>query len=434
MKPYAVRLSASVGALLLVIFGLALPAHAQGSDSLRLEQVIRDVVLHNDRVAAARFMEKAATDKVGTSGAWDDPMIMVGVVNLPTSLDFKMDPMTMTMVGFSQNIPYAGQKGLQSKAAGAEAQVAVEDRRQMEVELAKAARVAFGDLLYRSKSYSDLKSQRELLEMVAASARSKLATDQGSQEEVLAAQAEEWRLETQLLEAEHLVDESRFNLNILRGLDVSSQVPPLAAPSPWELPLSPDPWLVAARTHYPPLQKLVRQSESYAFASDADRRMTWPMLGLSGSYGFRASTEMEKRDDMISFGATLSLPIFSGHQNSRMAEAMSAMRQSVDAEALQLGREVEARLRLLHMMALHLQQSVALYSDRIIPASQDAFQGALASYAANRIPFTSLLAYATAIYGDRIKMNQFSADLERVLAEIESYTRDPETLVQAPKE
>jgi cobalt-zinc-cadmium efflux system outer membrane protein len=340
----------------------------------------------------------------------------------------------MTMVGFSQNIPYAGQKGLQSKAAGAEAQVAVEDRRQMEVELAKAARVAFGDLLYRSKSYSDLKSQRELLEMVAASARSKLATDQGSQEEVLAAQAEEWRLETQLLEAEHLVDESRFNLNILRGLDVSSQVPPLAAPSPWELPLSPDPWLVAARTHYPPLQKLVRQSESYAFASDADRRMTWPMLGLSGSYGFRASTEMEKRDDMISFGATLSLPIFSGHQNSRMAEAMSAMRQSVDAEALQLGREVEARLRLLHMMALHLQQSVALYSDRIIPASQDAFQGALASYAANRIPFTSLLAYATAIYGDRIKMNQFSADLERVLAEIESYTRDPETLVQAPKE
>ena len=68
-----------------------------------------------------RYMEKAAEAKAKSAGAWDDPMLMVGVANLPTSFDFKMDPMTMKMLGLSQNIPYAGQKGLQKKAARAEA-------------------------------------------------------------------------------------------------------------------------------------------------------------------------------------------------------------------------------------------------------------------------------------------------------------------------
>jgi outer membrane protein TolC len=231
-----------------------------------------------------------------------------------------------------------------------------------------------------------------------------------------------------MLEAEHMINESRYSLNLLRGLDVSSEVPPLAEPAPVELPLSPDPWLAAAREHYPPLQKLARQSESYAFSGDAARRMSWPMLGLSGTYGFRADTETEKRDNMVGFLATLSLPIFSGRQQSQMAVSMDAMRQSVDAEAIQYGREIEARVRLLHMIALHQQQSVALYRDRILPASRDAFQGSLAGYAANRTAFTGVLSYATSIYRDRLMQNQFSAQLERTLAEIESYTRDPRTL------
>ena len=81
-------------------------------DSLSVEDAIKEVIEHNDRAAAASFMEKAAIEKIGPAGAWDDPMLMIGVQNLPTNFDFKMDPMTMRMIGIGQNIPYAGQKGL----------------------------------------------------------------------------------------------------------------------------------------------------------------------------------------------------------------------------------------------------------------------------------------------------------------------------------
>jgi len=418
-------------AALLVMLS-AVATYSQTPDSLRLDQVIQDVIKNNNRVVAARYMEQAAKAKVGPASAWDDPMLMLGVANLPTSFDINDDPMTMKMVGLSQNIPYAGQKGLQSKAAKAEASAAVEERYAVEVDMTMAARWAFADLYYRTKSLIDLGAQFELLGDVVASAKAKLTVNEANQDEVLGALAEQWRLQAQILEAEHMVDESRYNLNILRGLDVISDVPPLAMPDQSELPKAPDDWLAAAKLNYPPLQKLMRQSEAYGFSSTAARRMSWPMLGLSANYGFRSGYEtglhgniLGKRLDMISFQANISLPIFAGRQNRQEALAMNAMRQSVDAEANQKWQEIETRLRLLHTTAIHLIETISLYRDRIIPAAQDAYQSALAGYSANEVPYTNLLMFATSIYRDRLALNQFSDQLARAMAEIYSFTIDP---------
>jgi outer membrane protein, heavy metal efflux system len=403
----------------------------QTADSLRVDQLVRDVIKSNNRVAASRYMEEAAQFRVGPAGAWDDPMLMLGVASLPTSFNFTMDPMTMKMVGLSQSIPYAGQKHLQSQAAKAEAGAALEDRYASEVDMAMAARFAFVDLYYRTKSQSDLASQYELLDQIVASAKGKLVTNQAGQDELLGAQAEQWRLQTQLLEAEHMVEESQYDLNILRGAEVTATIPPLAMPAQTDLPKDPDNWLVAAKANYPPLKKLSRQSESYSFSSAAARRMGWPMLNVQATYGFRAGSDVSmdgistKRDNMLGFQANISLPFFSGHQQKKMALSMEAMRKSVDAEAIQKWREVEARVRLLHTTALHLVQTIDLYQNRIIPAARDAFQSALAGYSANRVPYTNLLMFANKIYGDRLSLNQFSNQLARTRAEIDSYILDP---------
>ena len=427
--------------VLVLLASLYSVARGQSSDSLRVDQVIRDVISHNDRITAARYMEDAAKAKVAPAGAWDDPMLMLGVTNLPTSFDFTMDPMTMKMIGISQTIPYAGQKGLEAKAAGAEASAAQQDRFATEVDMAMAARSAFADLYYRTRSLADLTAQYELLQEVVASAKSKLVTNSASQDEVLGAQAEQWRLENQLLEADHMVDDARYNLNLLRGVDVNAQLPPLAAPNPGIPPNTPDGFLTAAKENFPPLRRLSYQAQSYAFSSSAARRMSWPMLNLQATYGFRTGSDLsmttgmfESRDNMVGFQANISLPIFAGRQQKKMALSMDAMRRSVDAEAAQKWREVEARIRVLHTTALHLVQTIASYRDRIIPATQDAFQSALAGYATNRVPFTNVLMFASNVYQDRLALNQFSNQLVRTMAEIDSYTVDPKSYAGEPSE
>jgi outer membrane protein TolC len=420
----------------LLIFALVqvctLPLAAQQllapSESLRVEQVVYDVVRHNDRVTAMRLMEKAANAKANSAGAWDDPMLMVGVANLPTSFDFKMDPMTMKMLGLSQNIPYAGQKGLQEKAARAEAAMAKQDRQEQELELATAAKLAFYDLYFSLRGVDLLMKQIEVMQDVVASVKSRVATSQTNPEDAAAAQADLWRLQTQLMPAAHEVESAQYNLNTLRGLPTAKPVPAPQTPTFAELSDSADVLVIAAKDHYPPLRKLTEQANSYAFSAAAARRMLWPMLSLSGSYNFRASTDMEKRDNMIGFQAAISLPIFSHRQQREMGRSMDLMKQSVGAEAVQLAREIETKVRSLYLDALHLTENLRMYRDRIIPADEDAYRNAFSGYTNNRTTLATLLNYALTSFRDRLTANQIEYELARTLAEIERYTTDPTQL------
>jgi hypothetical protein len=125
---------------------------------------------------------------------------------------------------------------------------------------------------------------------------------------------------------------------------------------------------------------------------------------------------------MVSFQMSISVPIFSGHQEGNMAASMEAMRLSTEAEARQLSREIKANLRALHQRALRLSQSKALYQDKIIPADENAFRSSLAGFTANKIPFANLLSYASSIYKDRVIFYQTSFELARAMAEIMRYT------------
>jgi cobalt-zinc-cadmium efflux system outer membrane protein len=410
------------------------------TDSLTLDEIIKEVLARNDRVAAGRFMQEAAERRIPSAGAWDDPMLMVGVQNLPTKFDFQTDNMTMKMVGINQNIPYAGQKGLQRQAASAEASASAEERRTIEVELVTAAKQAYYDLYYRQLNLSDLERQREFLQQVVASSTAKLRANQASQDEVLASNADLWRLESVILSLQQQVDAATFNLNSLRGLPADSSMPPLATPRLPQTPTTPNDWLSVAEQKYPPLQRLHRQAEGYGFSARAARRMQWPMFELSASYGFRSGTTlrpdgMEKlRDDMVSFQANISLPIFTGRKQGQMARSMEAMQKSTLAELRQLKRNIQTDLLALYERAQRLEQSLSLYRNRILPASEDAYRSALAGYTSNRTSFISLLTYAVALYRDRITVNELANELARTLADAERYTTDPQVWESATQQ
>jgi cobalt-zinc-cadmium efflux system outer membrane protein len=330
--------------------------------------------------------------------------------------------MTMKMIGISQNIPYAGQKSSLSRAAKAEAQAAMEDRRLAELDLTAAAIVAYSELYYRQRILAALYIQKNMSEQVTASVSAKLQVNQANQADFEAAQADQWRFESEILSAQQEVDVAALNLNALMGKEPDSMIPMLAEPSFMNLPENANTLIEMAQADYPPLQKLQRQAQSYAYQATASRRMRWPMLGLSADYGFRENMPMEKQKDMVSFQMSISVPIFSGHQEGNMAASMEAMRLSTEAEAHQLSRDIKANLRALHQRALRLFQSKALYQDKIIPADENAFRSSLAGFTANKIPFANLLSYASSIYKDRVIFYQTSFELARVMAEITRYT------------
>jgi len=394
-------------------------------DSLRIETVVSQVLKTNDKAAAARYMESAATAKIGPAGAWDDPMLMLGVVNLPTDFKFNEDMMTMKMVGLSQKIPYAGQKGLQAKAARAEAEASAMDRDETERELALAARLAFFEWYYQECIVEDMKVQRGLMADMVAAATAGLTADRADQSDVAMAQADLWRMDAEILSMEQMVDEARNMLCALMGLPTGTSLPPPAQPPTAGVPDAPDSWIAAANVNYPVLKRMERQAIGYGFSAASMRRMRWPMLELSAGYGFRADMPMEDPKNMVSFQATFSLPFFAGRRQGDMARSMEMMKLSMDAETVQMRREVAAEIKTLHAKAQRLSQSLALYTERIVPADNDAYQSMLAAYAANRMTLTDILESAMTIYRDHVAARRQAYELARTMAEIEKYISGP---------
>jgi outer membrane protein TolC len=398
------------------------------SDSLRLGKVIKDVIARSDRIKAARFMERAVAAEAKGAGAWDDPMVMIGFKNLPTSLDFNEDGMTMKMLGLSQTIPYAGEKGLRKRVAEANRKSSISEREDTELEVITSAKLAFYDIYYNTKALSLYDRQTQIAAQIVASVRSKLETGQANPEDYAAAQADLWRQQSLLAPYAHAIETAQLNLNDLRGAPADSFLPYPATPQFALLPETHEPWLEAALLHYPPLKQLAAKSNSSSYSAAASQRMRWPMLTISGDYGFRKDTPSEKRSDMIGLQANISLPIFSARKNIGMRDSQELMKFNYDAQADQLKRDVEARLRALFLDALHERENIQLYRDRIIPADEEAYQHAFSGYINNRTSLTTLMNYSITTHRDRLTLNQLEYDFARTIAMAERYTTDPATL------
>ena len=416
---------------ILVFCGLMLSATAANaqalvSDTLSMDQVVREVLRNNDRLKAAAYMEEAARREIGPAGAWDDPMLMLGVQNLPSSFRFDEDMMTMKMIGLSQRIPYSGEKGYQSKSKRAAAEAVADERRQTALDLVAAAKTAYVGLYYHQRVIADLERQRELAEQIAVSVRSRVEANLAGMDELNAALAAMWRLDAEILTHHNDAHTAHHQMDALRGVLSPDDMPAVTPPTVALLPDTFLVWTDSARENYAPLRQMLHQAESYRLSALASNRMSWPMLDLSASYGIRRDLVMddgmlEPQDNMWNFAATFSLPIFKGRQEKQMAHSMTAMQRQMEAEAAQMAKDVDAELRALHMRAEHFRDAAAMYDGKIVPADDEAFKTALAGYSSGRTSLPDLLNYAMTIYRDRMTLTDLQLAYASAVYRAERY-------------
>ena len=97
---------------------VALLATAAGeARALDLRTALTQVLAANPTLAARRDMAEAARQRVAPAGAWAEPMLELGVVNVPPSGRFDMEMMTMKMIGLTQRVPVSGANRIARRAA-----------------------------------------------------------------------------------------------------------------------------------------------------------------------------------------------------------------------------------------------------------------------------------------------------------------------------
>ncbi|HUR39763.1 MAG TPA: TolC family protein [Verrucomicrobiae bacterium] len=366
--------------LVILIAAACGPVIAHAAESpLTLAEAVRLAGVQAPRLEAQDAVVAAAEAEASRAGVLPDPMLMVGIENLPVTggdaFDPTFDDMTMKRIGVRQEFPAAAKRNAQRTLAlrqvdEARAQAAVE-----RLAVQRAAADAWIDAWAVNHEVHAFEQLREQARLAAKLARARAGGGAGSLADALAVESAGLELENQLEDARGQRDAA---LASLRRWVPGAGAPSLANTPVFDaLPFSRS-QLQARLDEIAPLLGSRARVETAAAAVDASRADKRPDWSLTAAYGQRD----RDRSDMLSVEVGIALPLF---QRSRQDRGVLA-REAEYRQALAL-REDERRALAAEIDAAFvrweaLKRQVALHERRLLPLARDRSAAALAAYRA----------------------------------------------------
>lgn len=361
-----------IAPLLAAIPGAAMAGPISFDDALA--RAGEDAPLLESRAEQVRARQSAAR----AAGQLPDPRLGIGIDNFPVSgppaFSFSQENMTMERIGIEQAVPNLAKRRAEKQQAEvgiaeAEARSAVDLRR-----VRVAAGLAWIDAFYAQKRLEAIDIVLERLRKLPPAAATAVVAGTGRPAQSLGIQQAVAELEDR--HSTIAAELGRARAELTRWTGEADPRPAGAVP---RLKLSPSE-LDAALARHPELEMAsanLRQAMAGVDVARAEKRPDWDF-----------SLSFQRRDprygNMVSLGATMSLPIFPGRrQNPRIAAAASEA-AAARADRRDLRRMLKAELEAgLAEHAMHHEQWRRA-RETLLPLARQRAELERASYGAGR--------------------------------------------------
>lgn len=392
-----------------------------------LNALVEEAMQANPEIRAARQEAEAAQQRIAPAGALNDPMLEVGVINLPVnSFNFRQDDMTMKMIGFGQRLPYPGKRKLREEVAERDADAARHRYRETANRVVRDVSVAYYNLALNATLTRITLRNRDTLDQLLGIARAKYEVGQGNQADVLKAQLQLSRMSEELIRLARERKESAGELDAALGRHPGKSV---LTPAPLSLLPAAAPTAgidhqtLAAQPQLAALQSRIARSQKTVDLATKDY---YPDFDLRFAYGQRdRAQDGAYRSDMIIFTVGINLPVWRSTKVAPMVAEAEAMR----GQALDLYESQQTEI----LMQLHHQGAVAdqnlelarLYESTILPQARLVVDSSLAAYRVNRLDFLSVLESQMSVFSYEIAYANAVAGYNKAIAEIALLTGQP---------
>ena len=360
--------------------------------TVTLERLVDEALAHSPELAAARAEAQAAQQRVAPAGAFDDPMMEIGVLNAPlNSLSLRREDMTMKMLGLSQKLPFPGKRDLRRSVAAAQAEGADLAVKENTNKLVRDVRMVYEDLVFNAEARRILVRTEATLEQLVAITDSRHHVGQAAQSDVIEAQTELGRLRVTRLQLEREGLALQSQLRRLLGRSGPETVTHVGEPTLRPTAGTETDLRAEALKNRPQLRALQATAERSAKALELAQREYYPDFDLRLSYGQRERTlEGMPRDDMVSLTVAVNLPIWRKSRLEPQVAEARAMREQ--AESMLRTQQLETTAALEEQLAAAHQwlESAELYRTTLLPQAHVAVASALAAYRVSRVDFLTL--------------------------------------------
>jgi len=409
-----------------LMFFVALPAAGQDAADPQLAALVAEAAERNPDVQAARREAAAVRSRIAPAGALDDPMLEVGVINVPAeSLSLRREDMTMKMIGLTQRLPYPGKRALRRDLAEKEAEAVEQNLQELVNRVRRDVKVAYFDLGLTDESLRLAERNRRVLEQFLSIAEARYGVGQSTQADVLKAQTQVSKMLEELIKLgrERPMLEAELNRAAGRGAAVRAVNPGPAHAR--EVSLRLDELRSIARANRPQLLAQQRMMDRSVRALDLAQKDYYPDFDVRLSYGQRDNYQDMRREDMISFTVAINLPVWRESKRGPRVEEAEAMREQASAMYQARLNELDAMLRQQVAAAEQTLKSVRLYETALLPQARLTAEASLSAYRVGRVDFFTLLDSRMTVFNAEVGYAASIAAYNKALAEVEFLTGAP---------
>jgi outer membrane protein, heavy metal efflux system len=422
--------------------GAASPAAAQQSG---LEALLSEADSMNPQILAAERSAEAELAQVPQAGALPDPMLGIGLMNVPLadpSLGREM--MTMAQVQLGTTLPWPGKLGFREDIARLEAEAAGFEVRRVRQRIQAQVKTAYYRVYFVDRAMEVTSANSSRLSDFVQITSSKYSVGNAAQSDVLKAQVEETRLVDQLVALREQRVSALAGLNTLLGRPSASgldeallpdQVRRAAlAPAPGALQfassalasvLPPDGDVLSptlptadlqtlALAHNPMLLAHMRRVGAQKQAVSLAETATLPDFRLSAGYSFRSGFT-----DFFSVTVSAPLPIFSGRKQNQGVVERAAILGDHQARQSAMVDQVNGEIESLAAELRRARDQLVLLDEGILPQARTGLSSATASYQVGRVDFLTLLDAQVTLYRHELDYHRLLADFATNLAALE---------------
>lgn len=321
----------------------------------------------------------AATEEAARAGALPDPMLMLGIENLPVTgskaFDFGADDMTMKRVGLRQEIPAPAKRAARRELAARQVDAARASSETERLAVQRGTAQAWIALWTAEHEVEALQSLHEQAALAAKLAKARAGAGGGTLVDALAAKAAVLELDNEIEQARS--DRAAASAALSRWLpgaevDMAAGDPDFSA-----LPVAAA-RLRASIDQLAPLLQARAEVETAAAEVSLARAEKRPDWSVSAYYGQRAG----ERSDMLGIEVGIALPWLNRNRTDRGVSAREADYRSALALREDGERQLTAALDAALARWQSLQRQVALHRDALLPLAHDRSVAALAAYRA----------------------------------------------------
>lgn len=400
---------------LLVLAAPLLWAASAAAPPLSLREAQQLAVQHSRQLPAQEALTRAARDMAVSAGQLPDPVLKLGVDNLPLSgpaqLSLTQDFMTMRRIGLMQELPRAEKRQLKAQRFERDAERAQAQWQQALAAIQRDTALAWLDRYYALALRTLLQQQQEETRLQEQGALIAFREGKGAQADVFAARTALVEIEDRFSQVDSQAKKADLMLMRWTGTQANR---PLGGTPDWQNSVLEGRLSTEELRQHPPLAVLASQvdaAETELRLAQANTKSDW---ALEATYLQRGPAY----PNMVSVGVSIPLQWDQKNRQNRDIAARLAQLDEARANHEDALQSYEAEVRTLVNDWQTSKERAARYKHQMIPAAGQRSAAALSSYRASKGDLASVLAARQAEINSRFQALELERDTARLWARL----------------